>query len=143
MCAIFECSSARQWYYQTCTEFGYFQTTHSPNQPFGDLISIVSYTDVCSQVFNVTLSEIEMSILATNEHYGGRTINGSNIVFPNGSIDPWHELSIVTDLSPSLLSFYIHGTAHCANMYPPSPQDPKELTQARMNITSAVGTWLA
>ena len=84
-----------------------------------------------------------MSILATNEHYGGRTINGSNIVFPNGSIDPWHELSIVTDLSPSLLSFYIHGTAHCANMYPPSPQDPKELTQARMNITSAVGTWLA
>lgn len=135
--------TGRQWYYQTCTEFGYFQTTDSPYQPFGDLISLASYIDVCSQVFNVSLRELEMAVLATNKHYGGKNVTGTNIVFPNGSIDPWHQLSIVEDLSPSLTSFYIHGTAHCANMYPPSAQDPPELAQARTNITMAISTWLA
>lgn len=24
----------RQWVYQTCTEFGFYQSTDSPNQPF-------------------------------------------------------------------------------------------------------------
>jgi hypothetical protein len=25
----------RQWFWQTCNEFGYYQSTDSPNQPFG------------------------------------------------------------------------------------------------------------
>ncbi len=43
---------------------------------------------------------------------GGLNVSGSNIVFPNGDIDPWHALSVVHDLSPSLTAIYIHGTAH-------------------------------
>jgi len=27
--------AGRQWYYQTCTEFGFYQTTDTNKQPFG------------------------------------------------------------------------------------------------------------
>ena len=30
----------RQWMYQTCTEFGFYQTSDSANQPFGKLFPL-------------------------------------------------------------------------------------------------------
>ena len=134
----------RQWIYQTCTEFGYFQTTDSPNQPFGDLIPLSSFTDICSLVFNISTDALNDSIARTNAYYGGKNIskNATNIVFPNGSIDPWHALGITQSMSESLPAIYIDGTAHCANMYPPAPKDPQGLVDARTRITELIGTWL-
>ena len=33
-------SPGRQWMYQTCTEFGFYQTSDSANQPFGKLFPL-------------------------------------------------------------------------------------------------------
>ncbi len=93
-------------------------------------------------MFDIKEADIKTAIASTNAHYGGTNVTGTNIVFPNGSIDPWHRLSVLESIGPTVRSFYIHGTAHCANMYPPSMHDPLELTQARDNITVAIGTWL-
>lgn len=41
----------RQWFYQTCREFGWFRTTASPHQPFGSSIPIDYYLRFCSEVF--------------------------------------------------------------------------------------------
>lgn len=41
----------RQWFFQTCSEFGWFRTTGSPNQPFGSSILIDYYLKFCSEVF--------------------------------------------------------------------------------------------
>ena len=43
----------------------------------------------------------------------------------------------------SLSILYVPGTAHCANMYPESPDDPPQLKQARQKIEDLVGQWLA
>jgi hypothetical protein len=43
---------------------------------------------------------------------GGLSVGGTNIVFPNGNIDPWHALSVVHNISASVTAIYIHGTAH-------------------------------
>ena len=68
---------------------------------------------------------------------------GSNIVFPNGSIDPWHVLSITTQQEgSSVIALFINGTAHCANMYPPRVSDPQELKEARIDIAALLGEWL-
>ncbi len=70
-------------------------------------------------------------------------MTGTNIVFPNGSIDPWHALSITTQQEgSSVKALFINGTAHCANMYPPRASDPQELKEARMDIAALVGVWL-
>ena len=52
----------------------------------------------------------------TNDYYGANQPSGTRIVFVNGSVDPWHALSVLRDLSKTETAIYIPGTAHCANM---------------------------
>ena len=135
----------RQWIYQTCTEFGYFQTTDSVKQPFGDLITLGTYLNMCFRVYGITAGAINSSIAATNKYYGGKENipkDATNIVFPNGSIDPWHALGVL-ESSGSLVAVFINGTAHCANMYPPSPNDLPSLVKARARITATIHDWVS
>lgn len=41
----------RQWFYQSCNEFGFFQSTDNPNTLFGNMITIDFMVDQCTQVF--------------------------------------------------------------------------------------------
>ncbi len=171
----------RQWVYQTCTEFGFYQSTDSPNQPFSgfplpwvcsrvifvswglfvcslqmhegfsfsfafiktnnfDLFSFSYHLQQCADIYNLSTS-LDDAIQQTNEEYGGYDIRTTRIVFPNGSIDPWHALGVTRDITSDLLAVFIKGlshlhlhlflccaeshwlwslsgTAHCANMYP-------------------------
>ena len=135
---------ARQWVYQTCTEFGYYQTTDSAHQPFGDLVSLSSQLKTCSAVYSISPDQVAAAVADTNKLYGGRDnipSNATNIVFPNGSIDPWHALGVL-ETAGSLVAIFINGTAHCANMYPPSPQDLPSLVKAREIITANIYQWL-
>lgn len=134
----------RQWTYQTCTEFGYFQTTDSKQSSlFSDTTPLSYFTDICTEVFGIKSEDVSSAVDHTNTFYGGRNVTGTNIVFPNGSIDPWHALSIVQDIGSTVKALLIHGTAHCANMYPPRDSDPEELTEARTTISKLLGQWLA
>lgn len=135
----------RQWIYQTCTEFGYYQTTDSVKQPFGDLITLSYYLNMCYKVYGILPSTVSSSVAATNKYYGGKDNiphNATNIVFPNGSIDPWHALGVLESPHDSLVAVFINGTAHCANMYPPSPNDLPDLVKARAIITDNIQVWL-
>ena len=102
------------------------------------------FTLACQRVFNINPFTVQSNVLETNSYYGGKNISKSvtNIVFPNGSIDPWHALGVTANISETLTSIYIQGTAHCANMYPPSDQDPAALVAARNAITDAISGWL-
>ncbi|XP_029472070.1 putative serine protease K12H4.7 isoform X1 [Rhinatrema bivittatum] len=133
----------RQWVYQTCTEFGFFQSTDSTNQPFsGFSLSyfVQQCTDIYGPEFNFT--RIVNAVGQTNEMYGGFNIQSSRIVFSNGCVDPWHALGIIKDLSEELPAVYIKGTAHCANMYPARADDPPQLAAARLYILSLLEKWI-
>ena len=97
---------------------------------------------MCTQVFGISPVNVKLAVDATNSFYGGRNVTGTNIIFPNGSIDPWHALSITQDISDAVRALFIQGTAHCANMYPPRDSDPQELTQARFTISLMIENWL-
>jgi len=133
---------ARQWTYQTCVEFGYFQTTDSTNQPFGDLVPLSYYTNMCSDVFN-GLKFDPTRIDDTNNYYGATNPRGASyIVFANGSLDPWHALSIIEDFAPTVPAIFINGTAHCANMQPTDSDSPPDLVKAEQEIGDIIGQWL-
>lgn len=136
----------RQWMYQTCAEFGWFQTSNS-KQPFADpLVFPVNYSFVqCMDIFEKEFDGMLISdnVADTNRYYGGRSIPITNVVFPNGAIDPWHAMGVTEDISPSATAIFMKETAHCANMYPSSDQDPKELVQARQKIAKLIGTWIS
>ena len=134
--------AGRQWVFQTCSQFAYFQTTDSFNQPFGSLFPLKFFLQQCLDIYGpkFTPETIEGAVEWTNTYYGAREIASSatNIVFPNGSIDPWHALGITSTTSKTVEAIFINGTAHCANMYPPRDSDLEELKDARIKITTLI-----
>lgn len=139
-------NNARPWVYQTCNEFGYYQTTDSKNQPFHSwsAVNLDFSRQMCKDAFNGWTSDPEVNWI--NQAYGDVHIDATNIVFPSGTIDPWHALGVTnqTDLAqPSAKSVYILGTAHCHDLYAPANSDPESLTQARQIIAENVANWLA
>lgn len=131
----------RQWVYQTCSEFGFYQSTDSPNQPFTGF-PLAYHVKQCADFYNISAEQVAEAVAQTNEYYGGYDIRSSRIVFPNGSIDPWHALGITQDITPDLPAVFIKGTAHCANMYPASGEDLPQLSLARDHIYVLLQQWM-
>lgn len=45
-------SGTRQWFYQTCNEFGWYQTSNSENQPFGSKFPVQLNIQMCMDFYN-------------------------------------------------------------------------------------------
>jgi hypothetical protein len=141
-----ESSASRSWTYQTCNEFGYYQTTDSPNQPFSSWkqLNLDFYRAMCAGIFNGWKSDPQVHFM--NEIYGDIRIAGTNIAFAAGTIDPWHALGATNVTHPlpqaSEVKVYIKGTAHCHDLYAPANSDPQSLIDARKVIAQNVATWL-
>lgn len=137
--------SSRQWFYQTCNEFGYFQNTESERSPFHAFSLLTTArvaSEICARVFNISEGP---DVLSTNVDYGGLGITAENITFPSGTIDPWHVLAVqnATRLaSRRLTSVFIRGTAHCADMYHPSSNDSAALVWAHQQIQHSIESYL-
>jgi len=134
---------SRTWLWQTCTEFGYYQGTDSRDQPFGVSMPYVQeLNEYCTSVFGISATNVNSRINQTNYIYGATNLQVTNVVLPNGSLDPWHALGILSDINPSALARLITATSHCLDMQESSPYDSTELTQARQTISAQVQLWL-
>jgi len=137
-------ADSRSWVWQTCTEFGYFQSTDQTNNIFGSTVPVSFYVDQCTQIYGSQFNQqtIQQNIDSTDKYYGGRdNFRGTYVVLPNGDVDPWHALGILTSQG-TVTSALIHGTAHCADMYPARAADPPGLTQARITIDNSIASFL-
>ncbi|XP_018411518.1 PREDICTED: thymus-specific serine protease-like [Nanorana parkeri] len=132
----------RQWYYQTCTEFGYYQTCDHASCPFSPRITLQFQLDICKEVFQIPTESVLQAVQFTNEYYGADHPKSSRIIFVNGDVDPWHALSVLKNQSHSEIAIFINGTAHCANMGPSRATDPPSLQKAREEIGMKLGEWL-
>ncbi|KAK6037561.1 serine carboxypeptidase S28 [Cooperia oncophora] len=141
-----DAAASTLWTWQTCTEFGYFQSSDSSYSIFGSPTPVNMFTKMCTDVFGgqFTAAAIQQSITRTNLRYGGRDrYKGTNVAIPNGSIDPWHALGKYTNNDPSVFWYLINGTAHCADMYPARPEDVPDLANARRLIESNLAMWIS
>jgi len=134
----------RQWTYQTCTEFGWYQSSESPKLSFGDIIPLRFFEFMCTDIFGpkFDVDLINKGIEDTNTYYGGTDIQVTNTVFVHGSIDPWHAMGITRTNKSGMEAIYIEGTAHCANMYPPRKEDSVQLKNARKRIGELISQWV-
>ncbi|XP_064612363.1 thymus-specific serine protease-like [Liolophura sinensis] len=133
----------RQWLYQTCTQFGYYQTCDTNTTcPFSRFMDLDSNTVICEEIFEIPAAEVAKRVTFTNEFYGSNRPSGSRIIFVNGSIDPWHALSVLKNLADEEIAVFINGTSHCQNMGSNRPGDAAALRAARMEIDTIVGKWL-
>jgi len=137
-------TGGRQWTYQTCTEFGFYQSSESKNALFGEGFPVDFFIQQCSDIFGkgFTKELLYRAVERSNTIYGGLDLKATRVVYVHGSIDPWHALGITKTRSPQSPAIYISGTAHCANMYPSADTDLPALTAARKQISSLIGKWL-
>lgn len=96
------------WYYQTCTEFGFYQTceTNSTCMFVQGLGSAADQAHHCAD-WGISEQDVMVAINETNKHYGGLLPTdesgqlGSCVLWPNGEVDPWSPLSSRCALSTS------------------------------------------
>lgn len=137
----------RQWTWQTCTQFGYYQTCEDRNVcPLSLYMTLDSNTQQCADLFGpqftATLNANRVS--ATNDMLGSTGIAMDRIIFVNGNVDPWHMLSLYNSSNTAARpSVFIDGTAHCRNMQPSSPNDPPALVAARKQINAYLAAFMA
>ncbi|KAG5837339.1 hypothetical protein ANANG_G00238230 [Anguilla anguilla] len=135
----------RQWLYQTCTEFGYYQTCENASCPFSRMLTLQAQTVLCPLLFGVSQSSLASNVAFTNKYYGGDHPLTHRVLYVNGDIDPWHALSMLrngTAKADKDRAILIGGTAHCADMSSARSGDPPTLTEARREIEMHVASWL-
>eukprot|EP01117_Protostelium_nocturnum_P005030 TRINITY_DN1818_c0_g1_i1.p1 TRINITY_DN1818_c0_g1~~TRINITY_DN1818_c0_g1_i1.p1 ORF type:complete len:457 (-),score=129.25 TRINITY_DN1818_c0_g1_i1:223-1593(-) len=88
--------NGRQWWYQTCTEFGWFQTAAKSGGIRSKSVNLDYFLGFCKQVFGLPLDPV---VEKTNARYGGNKPAGTRIYFANGSQDPWQWASVRKDLN--------------------------------------------
>uniref|UniRef100_A0A7E4VNK1 Serine protease K12H4.7 n=1 Tax=Panagrellus redivivus TaxID=6233 RepID=A0A7E4VNK1_PANRE len=137
----------RSWLWQTCNEFGFFESTDSnltTNNFVGPDIPVDYYIQQCVDVFGDAFSNstIFSNIAKTNAYYTSQNYNATRVVAPNGSNDPWHVLGIRHNHNPQLYAFTIAGAGHCADMYPSAPSDVPGLTFVKNEIRYLVLEWI-
>ncbi|XP_011860950.1 PREDICTED: putative serine protease K12H4.7 [Vollenhovia emeryi] len=139
-----QAEGGRQWMYQTCTEFGFFQTSTGQSNVFGNNFPVDFFVQQCVDIFGprYDMNVLKTAAAQTNLVYGALDLQVTNVVFVHGSVDPWHVLGLVQSSNPRAPAIYIKGTAHCANMYPPSERDMPQLKEARVQIKGIIQQWL-
>jgi len=55
----------------------------------------------------------------------------SNIIFSNGTLDPWHAGGVLEQVSKESIAIYIENSAHHLDLRLPNEADPESLTKAR------------
>ncbi|KAJ8280264.1 hypothetical protein GJAV_G00052460 [Gymnothorax javanicus] len=135
----------RQWLFQTCSEFGYYQTCEDASCPFSRMLTLRSQTELCPLLFGISQSSLPSIVAFTNKFYGADHPRTHRVLYVNGEIDPWHELSMLrngTAKADRDRAIFISGTSHCADMSLTRPGDPPTLKEARREIKMHVARWL-
>ncbi|KAJ2515222.1 hypothetical protein H4217_005315 [Coemansia sp. RSA 1939] len=142
----------RSWFYQVCTQFGYWQT--APPAPLRRLrskyVTAKWQSAPCSQFFGSDIVGMP-DVDSFNNKYRGLLPNVTRVVFVNGLLDPWSRLSVSvdTDVSEQVINegnnvvITMHRASHVADFYLSSSRTDFGVDVARKSILSAMKDFLA
>jgi hypothetical protein len=134
----------RSWLWQTCTEFGFYQTCEANSTcPFGrGYHPIEQDLEMCEYAFGVDPAQVKTNIQETLDYYGGLHLAGSQILSVNGDVDPWSELAKKTTDDPDLPVLTVVGASHHFWTHAVKPTDGPTIKFAREIIYQTVMDWL-
>lgn len=155
--------TARQWTFQTCNEFGFYQTPIS--KVFSYRFPLKFYVDQCSDIFGSSFNatSLNRAVRRTNRIYGGLHPNTTNVFTVQGSMDPWNTLGLhsshdgrnmPTVLLNGIVNKYtwylvfiifphlLAGCSHCSDVYEPRESDERQIKMVRLKISKWIGEML-
>jgi len=138
----------RCWFYQTCTEVGFYQTCDPDSDcPFtsSPWVNTLSMNlDLCTHAFGISNTSVLANVETSNGQYGGRTPDIDRILYVNGADDPWSSQSIVvSSTTHDLPAIVVEGASHHPWTHPPLDTDQQTVKDARVAIRQQVSAWLA
>ncbi|EDV98621.1 GH22290 [Drosophila grimshawi] len=130
----------RQWIYQTCNEYGWYQTSSSSAQPFGTKFPLALFTTMCADAYGsqYTNSFIEKQVGNTNADFGGMSPNVQNVYLTHGQLDPWRAMGIQNEAQATIIPEH----AHCTDFGSISDRDTAEMRASKERIAELVREWL-
>lgn len=134
----------RSWLYQTCTEWGFYQTCElNSNCPYTQGLHTLDVDyDICDKAFNIPSNVVNNQIEFTNSMYGGKNIQATRILYPNGQIDPWSSLGVLNSPNKLEPTLWVEGASHHYWTHPSLPTDSIFVKNARKIIWAHVEQWL-
>lgn len=136
--------NGKGWSYLTCTSLNMPYGSIKTNSMFGDLPwDQEEFNNYCLLTWGRS-----PQVNYANQWYG-TSINpalvlryASNIVFSNGSMDPWMAGGITTSIGNSINAFVMNGAASGQDLMAPSVYDPPQVTIGRAAEKSLIQYWL-
>jgi hypothetical protein len=141
--AAIDSFSGYEWFYQVCTEMGFYQVYNVDRtlSVMADLITEDYWADQC-RTFVGTTPDVER----TRAEYLDPLLGGgvTNILFTNGSLDPWSSLSLVDpDSTPAGLdTFVVQTGSHCEDLQNLQPNSVLGVFQAHKRFYDLAKKWM-
>ena len=131
----------RSWLWQTCTEFGFYQTCDDSCPYASAFHSVDMDLEICKVAFNIT--NVYENVQDSINYYGGLDVSdASRILYTNGDVDPWSALGLQDSPKDSVPAVLVKGASHHAWTHRVSAEDLPEIVVVREYIYSKVKNWL-
>jgi len=138
-------SMARQWTYQYCTSYAWFQTPYLENPLRYVGMDVEYWLRYCKG----GLGELIIpKVNHTDAMFGGELIanTAQHIFFTNARNDPWKWSGIIdTNQKNEKIEVGVMDCpdcGHCRELYTPKDDDPIEVKNMRQRIIKAIEKWL-
>lgn len=138
--------NTRQWYYQVCTTFGWFQTPVKSNPIRSANMNITYWQVYCSEMFPE--KKLFPNTIYTNYVMGGLNIanHTSNTFFTQGNEDGWRNAGLNKDLINDRITVKeidCPKCAHCSDLKAAKEDDHKNLKKTREEEIEIINKWLS
>lgn len=139
-------TDALSWPYQTCTEYGFYQTCELDSDcPFAKgYVLLEDEISMCASLFNISAAEVAINVNFTNLLYGADRPETSRTFFANGNVDPWSGLGVLAspDGNVSEVTLMVDGSSHHFWTHPQDAISQPTVRAAKKAIQDQVLLWL-
>ena len=141
-------SPMRQWTYQYCSMFGWFQVPARNITPArSSTLNEDNWLDYCRRIYSADMPAPHVSYAV--EHLGNKKMTGGhNVLYFNAREDPWQAAGILElteeQKARNMEAMYIDcvDCGHCTDLHAASKDDPKIKVELREKAYSTIKAWL-
>lgn len=139
-------SNSRQWYYQVCTTFGWFQTPNVTNEIRSKNMNTTYWKIYCKEMFPG--AELYPDVENTNFMMSGLEIEKftSNTFFTQGSEDGWKHAGLLgnyTNDRVTVRQIVCDTCAHCSDLKSTKDYKDKAIEKVRREEIDAMKRWFS
>lgn len=138
-------SNSRAFVYLACYEYGWWTSCEAENQPFGTIVTLDYYVNMCRDVFKdetITKESLHQNAKRLNGEYGGLNANFTNLYTTQGMIDPNRISGLTSNAGPSAPTEVIYGATHANDIYYFLHEETGPIKKARLQAKLLISKWL-